>query len=274
MITKLQKFIDKITRRLEETKMPLYAAQSAFYVIFSVLPFVLLLSVILRFLFPYQVETLIYNLIDALPMENDSLPMDYIESFFNNNIPLLSITVLMVLWPASRGVGAISGGLRVIYGTEKPTSFIKLHGRNILYTIAFLSILTVTLALLVFGNTLLSLLVYQYSALAIFFNFIINARWLLLIVLLPLFFSLMYKYIGNSKMRFRDHLPGALFAGLGWQLFSFGYSLYIRHFGGNSNVYGSVGVIILFMVWVHACIQILFWGAEINVQLRQPRLKG
>jgi len=74
----------------------------------------------------------------------------------------------------------------------------------------------------------------------------------------------LYKYIPNRKGSLIREFPGALFAGVGWQLFSFLYSLYINHSSGFMNMYGSLATIVFAMLWLYFCISIVFYGAELN----------
>ena len=63
---------------------------------------------------------------------------------------------------------------------------------------------------------------------------------------------------------FRHSLPGAVFAALGWMIFTRLYSVYVEHFAGLSNVYGSVYAVALSMLWLYCCISIVFYGGTLN----------
>lgn len=65
-------------------------------------------------------------------------------------------------------------------------------------------------------------------------------------------------------MKLSSHLPGAVFSSLGWILFSYFYSLYIKWFPRSSYVYGSLAAVVFFLLWLYFCMSILLWGAEIN----------
>ena len=74
-----------------------------------------------------------------------------------------------------------------------------------------------------------------------------------------------YKLVPNKKLKMVDHIPGALFAALGWEVFSYAYSIYIDYFADASYLYGSLTSIILMLLWIYICMYILFLGAEINI---------
>jgi len=271
---KIKAISDKINIRLKETQLALYSAKSAYYVIFSAVPFMVLLVILLRVIFHEQVEYLIYTLLNAIPLEiTGNLPDEFIDSVLGPRAGLIPITVILILWPASRGVGAITAGLRSIYGRKQEKNALKRHATSLFHTVIFLVVLILTMSLLVFGNVIRDMLTSELSWIADVVGFIIGIRGIVAVVFLPPFFTLVYRYIGHGKMRLRDHLPGAMFAALGWQVYSFGFAFYLRHFSNAGNIYGSMGAIIMFMIWVHSCITILFVGAEINVQLNIKELQ-
>ena len=73
-------------------------------------------------------------------------------------------------------------------------------------------------------------------------------------------------------MKIKNHIPGALIAAIGWYIVSRFFSIYVYIFTGFTNMYGSLSTIILIMMWLYACITLIFWGAEINSYLN-ARLK-
>ena len=66
------------------------------------------------------------------------------------------------------------------------------------------------------------------------------------------------------KSGFLPHFPGAVFASVGWTMFSYGYSLYITNFPSASYIYGSLAAVCLIMLWLYFCMIILLLGAEVN----------
>ena len=62
-------------------------------------------------------------------------------------------------------------------------------------------------------------------------------------------------------------MPGALFTGAGWILFSYIFSVYINNFSNYSRIYGSLTAIVLLMLWLYSCMTILLYGAEVNMEI-------
>lgn len=92
-------------------------------------------------------------------------------------------------------------------------------------------------------------------------------RWVFQFTLLVLFFSLLYAFVPQKKTSLLRQLPGAVVAAAGWLGFSALYSLYITYFGNYSYLYGSFAIIVLLVLWLYFCINILFFGAELNAAL-------
>ena len=126
------------------------------------------------------------------------------------------------------------------------------------YTFLFLVVLLLTLLLNIFGNTLL-----QLFPVGFLFR-IIDLRSILLLLVQTALFTAVFMVLPNQKNKFRHSLPGAVFASLGWLIFTKLYSVYVEHFAGLSNVYGSVYAVALSMLWLYFCISILFYGGALN----------
>ena len=76
-------------------------------------------------------------------------------------------------------------------------------------------------------------------------------------------FMLLYAFIPNIKLKVRDQFPGALFSAVSWNLFSWGFSIYVGTFNGLS-IYGSLSAIVVIMLWLYFCMYLLLIGAHIN----------
>ena len=87
-----------------------------------------------------------------------------------------------------------------------------------------------------------------------------------MIVLLDLFVMLafMYYFVPNRKMKWRNVLPGTVFSVVGWIILTLGFSFYINHFGRYSLIYGSLGAIIVLMLWLYLVGILLVLGGELN----------
>ena len=154
-----------------------------------------------------------------------------------------------------------------MYQLEENRNFLLLRVYGVLHSIVFAVLLTVTLGFMVFGNR-----IYE----AFFKNLemvekIIHFRLLICIPVLILIFWLIYSFIPNKKQRFRNQIPGAVFATIAWIVFSYGFSIYVDKYNNYASFYGTMTTIALTMVWLYACMYMLLLGGFINYILEYKR---
>ena len=93
---------------------------------------------------------------------------------------------------------------------------------------------------------------------------IINVRAVISFLVLFLFFWLLYVILPNRKATFTHQIPGALVASAGWLIFSYIYSFYVNNINNYSKFYGPMTTMALLMLWLYACMYILFLGGMLN----------
>lgn len=134
----------------------------------------------------------------------------------------------------------------------------------IIYTMVFVLAIVITLVLLVFGTSLQELIVKYVPIMVHVANIIIRLRSLIMLGILILFFTVLFKMLPNRKATLRSQVPGAVVCALAWYVFSFGLSIYVQYFNGFS-MYGSLTTIVLIMLWLYFCMYIMMACAEFNV---------
>ena len=89
-------------------------------------------------------------------------------------------------------------------------------------------------------------------------------RYCIPAVLMFVTFSLIYKYVPNKKLKYKNIRVGALFATIGWIITSLLFSLYVNNFGNYEKVYGSLGGMIALISWLYISTIIIMIGGELN----------
>lgn len=257
-------FINCLSKRLSEDSVYSVSGHSALFLIISFFPFVMLLLAAVKYM-PFSEEQVI-ELFDAISMGsiNETI-RNIIKDIYNRSGSFaLSVTAITLIWSASTSVYSITLGLNKVYNIKETRNYFLLRLYSIIYTIIFISSLFITLILMVFGKSIINYLEIYFP---IFnkFNFLLNfGRFIVAIFAIILIFDLLYTIIPNRKSNLILELPGAIFASIGWYIFSYFYSLYIQYFSNMSYVYGSLTAIVLLMIWLYFCMYIFFMGAEIN----------
>lgn len=164
-------------------------------------------------------------------------------------------------------------GLNAVYGTREDRGYFRTRLISTVYTFVFLLVLLVTLVLHVFGSIFLRWLRYSDSGLFRLLAGVVDIRFVLLLILQTLIFTLMFMVLPNRRNRFWESVPGAVLASLGWLVFSDGYSVYVEHFSGFANLYGSVYAVALAMLWIYCCVSIVFYGGGLNRYLMERKQK-
>ena len=258
-------------KKLREDAISAFAAQTAFFIILSFLPFLIFLLTLLRFL-PLDSERFLSALYGVFPPAVHAFVGQlFAEALQKTSGALLSVSVLTTLWASSRGVLVVVQGMNAVYVKEETRNYFVLRILAVGYTLLFSAVLLSSLLLLVFGNRILVQLQNSVPVLKQMAGVLICLRTVFSFLVLVLFFWALYLFVPNRKSGKRTaEIPGAVVAAAGWLFFSWMYSFYIDRLSAFSAMYGSLTAIVLCMFWLYACMYLLFIGAELNVLLADP----
>lgn len=178
---------------------------------------------------------------------------------------LLSFGFFLAIWFSSNGMLSMMAGLEKDYHLtfKRRTGFEKrLISIQLTFFLAFILVAAVVFVIL--GNTLLKFLFNYIDADWITRMFLFGFRWIAVLMLLYAGFSTIYRY--GTPLHRKTHFfsPGALLATLLSILVSWGFSFYVDNFGSYNKLYGSIGAIIVLMVWLQLNCIILLIGFELN----------
>lgn len=268
MILTIIQYIRYFLNKLRDHAVSAYAAQSAFFIILSFFPFVMLLLTLIRYL-PVTEDMLISLAAQTLPSHIGDYVISLInEIYAQSPAAIISVTIIAAVWSASKGVMAVIRGFNSIYGIYETRGYFYLRLISSFYTVIFAVSIVGSLVLLVFGNKILLTLTGFFPLLSAHPPLLISSRVLIFLVFLFLFFLAVYIFVPNRKSTIAAEAPGAFLAAVGWAGFSSLYSFYIDNFA-NFNTYGSLTTIIFLMLWLYFCMYILFIGSEINVFIQE-----
>lgn len=249
-------------RHVSALRIPVFAAHTAYFIILSVFPMLVLLLGLLRYT-GLAIDTLTDLLQGVIPEALlPSAKRLILSTYQNTSGTVISVSAVAALWSASRGIHGLMTGLNTIYGTRENRSWLRTRLVSVLYTLLFLLVLLMTLIFSVFGTTL----VRQLPGLD-FLRQIVGLRFLVLLLVQTALFCAIFKGLPNKRTRLADTFPGAVFASLGWLLFSDLFSVYVKNVSNYADVYGSVYAVALTMLWLYICLSIVFYGGALNVYL-------
>lgn len=250
-------------RRFNEDHVGAYAAQSAYFILLSFIPFVLLLVTLVQYT-PLTQEIVTTALVRIVPEEFSSFVEGVVREIFGKSPAYVPLSAVIALWSAGKGVNALTNGLNCVYRVEETRGYLINRLRSTVYTLIFVVAVVLTLILLVFGNQIQAGIATRFPMIAKVTSFIIGMRTFITLVFLGLVFLLIYKFVPNRRASFKSQIPGAMVSAVAWSLFSLAFSVYIDFTPGSINMYGSLTTLVLIMLWLYFCMWILLIGAEIN----------
>jgi len=253
-----------------------YAASIAYYSLLSLFPFFLLmlavlasaaadegdrqavLSFVLRY-FPTQFEFVTTQL----------------DAFRRTPVQIGLASGLALLWAALGVFGAISTAVNHAWGVEKQRTYLKHKVFSFFMLLSAAGVLMLALLLVsaiqVVEASWFARVLSGYPALQLLRSFVVRySATLLLIVVL----GLIYYFVPNAKVRFRDVWVGAIVTGLLWRLALWGFGWYVRDMRRFTIVHGSIGTVIVFLLWVYVSAVIFLYGVEFTAaygRLRRHR---
>lgn len=180
----------------------------------------------------------------------------------------LSFGLLAALWAASNGMGAITEALNVAYDIKESRSWWKNRLQSIGLTVA-LSVLIITALLLVlYGGRIVDALAANFDFGSAFVTTWKVAQWPIVFAFMLLAFALIYYFAPDlRKQKWVWVTPGAVLGVLLWLLASFGLRTYLHFFDSYSATYGSLGAVIILMMWLYLTGVAVLVGGELNAEL-------
>lgn len=269
-------FFKDLRHEIDEDDIFNGAATLAYYWMLAIFPAMIFLLSLLPYLPVANLHGAIMDFMaEALPQESASMFSGVIsEVTMDRKAGLLSFGVLATIWAASNGMYAIMRQLNKTYDVHEARSFIKGRSLAVLMTLVFGLIIIGAFSLIVFGGYLQSFLVGIFgfeSAWLLFFRLF---RWAVIIGLLLLGFASIYYYGPNVEQKFRFITPGSALGVLLLIIASLGFQVYVNNFADYAATYGSIGAVIILMLWLYIAGVVILLGSEVNALIEHYSKEG
>lgn len=262
------KIIQRISTNMGNDHISEFSAQCSYYTILSFIPFVIVLITLIQYTNIDQ-KTLFDVISKIIPSSMNEFVIGIVREVYSKSIGTISISIIFTLWSAGKGLFALTKGLHSVYNTDEDSekSVIYLRIVSLVETIIFIVLIMIGLVLLVFGNSLKSIVQQHFGGLENFnmFSQIITEIGFVFITFI--IFLFLYKFMPKHKVTFKSQIPGAIFGAIALNVISFIFSKYLDIFKGFSITYGSLTTLMLIMMWTYSCFYSLFLGSEINKEI-------
>ncbi|MGM7703348.1 YihY/virulence factor BrkB family protein [Pseudalkalibacillus sp. Hm43] len=257
-------FWKELIERIKEDEVTDLSAQLAYYFLLSLFPFLIVAITIVTAIID---ESQLYTMLDRYaPQEIMNVIQENTDVIGSQGGAILSLGIIGTLWTASNGMNAVIRALNKAYDVDESRNFIVARAVAILLTLGMLLIIFVAMALPVFGELIGNLF---------FYIGIPNAeetwgilRWVLSTVIIAIVITIIYMVAPNKKLILRNVWVGAVVATIGWQLVSLAFSFYVNNMNDYSATYGSLGGVIVLMLWFYVSGLMLIIGGEVNATFK------
>lgn len=268
--TAIRKF-KSFSKTFKTARVSTYASSAAFYIFLSIIPIIVLLFTIIPYT-PLTQDGVLNVLLTILPASLNDFTTGIVAEVYDKNIAILSVSAVVLLWSASKGMQAITLGLNSINGVKETRNFVLLRLEACLYTVILLVLMILSLGLFVFGSFIIDHLVLWMHVDKIY-QILVDWRFLVEWFFYAIPIAFLYAWVPNKRTKPHTQWRGAAFTGVTWTLFSYAFSLYLDLFPAFS-IYGSLTTVIITMFWLFVAMNLLFLGALINVFFRESDEKA
>lgn len=255
--------------------MTTYASALAYRAIFSLFPFLLFLISLLGLLDLQEFFTWLREQVSlVLPPDALNLVNPVIDEMQEKKGGFLSFGILVALWSASIGVRSLMNAMNKAYDVEEGRPTWKLMLLSVVYTIGLALILLATAALMIVGPQVIAWLADQVGLKDIVVTLWTWLRWPVVVVLMMLVVAVLYYVTPDVEQEFRFITPGSILAVIVWIAASIAFGLYVQNFGNYDATYGSIGAVIVLLLYFYISAAVLLFGAEMNAVIEHASEEG
>lgn len=258
--------IKRAVSEFVDDRCPQMASSISYWVFFSIFPLAIFLVTVLgQFLRDEDLKNrVVDSLLDVLPVApvEGRQQIESVLEGVSTDISLLGFfSILGLIWSASAMMTAIRISVNVAWdhGYKRPPIRGKLMDIGMVFALGLLVGVSIAATTIVrFGENLADSLPYlpvgwAWPVASIMSPFLISF----------LIFTLIYRFVPAIPVRFSQIWPGVLFAAIAFEVAKHGFAFYVANFGNYNAIYGSIGAIIVFLVFVYLTANILLFGAEL-----------
>ncbi len=264
----------RLWRQIWEDEVLGRCAELAYFFLFSIFPLLLFLTTLLGYLAQASAE-LRFNLFQYLARVSPSAD---VTALLNNTLTEITVartgaklylSLFAAVWVASNGMLAVSRTLNTACGFKETRPWWKRRIMAIVLTVTVAILIICALVLFFYGGAIGKAIAESLgigTAFAVTWGIV---QWLLVLVFVVIGFEMVYNYapnLGDSPNR-QWGTPGAVTGVALWLLASLGLRFYLSYFHAYTTAYGSLGALILLMVWFYLSAFALLMGGEVNSEI-------
>ena len=268
--------LKRLVKRINQDRIFGRAAQLSYYFLLALFPLLLVLINVLGYMAQEGTlfrEKLLLYLAAIMPRSAIALVRTTIDEISNaSGSGKVSFGLLAALWAASNGMGAISSTLNISYNVKERRAWWKVRLICVCLTVALAILILAALAIVLYGGTIGEALAARYGFGDFFTTVWTIVQWPIALVFVLTTFDLIYNFAPDLSPGARSWITPGAFVGVGlWLLVSFAFRAYLSFFDSYSVTYGSLGAVIVLMLWFYLTGVAILIGGEVNSELSDKR---
>jgi membrane protein len=269
-------FFKRLYKRWSDNAITDRAAQLAYYFLFALFPFLSFLVTLAAYL-PVQgaVQDMMQRMGELMPDQAMAIVQDQLGRLVNVQRPrLLTVSLVLAVWSASRGVDAIRTALNLAYDVKESRAWWKAQGMAIAITVVGAVLVLVSLTLIALGGKGGEWVAGQLGIQHFYTVIWAWLRWPITMLLIMFVAAVLYYFLPDVEQEWRFITPGSVVGTALWLLATWGFTQYAEHFGKYDVTYGSIGGIIVLLTWLYLTGLIFVVGGEVNAILEHAAHEG
>ncbi|MGY4492758.1 YihY/virulence factor BrkB family protein [Pseudomonas sp. TE3610] len=271
----LHTVLARTVKEFIDDEMSTYASALAYQMLFSLFPFILFLIALIGFLhLPDFFSWLRLQAELVLPPQALDSVNPVIDQLQQSKGGLLSFGIVIALWTASAGVRLMMSAMNAAYDVVEERPAWKRIPLSIFYTVGIAGMLLAAAALMVLGPQVMGWLAGQIGLEDFIVTLWTVARWPVIVILMMIAVALIYYVMPDVKQKFRFITPGSVLAVVVWIIASLGFAFYVKTFANYNAMYGSIGAIIVLLLYFYISSAVLLLGAEMNAVIEHMSVEG
>ncbi|RJQ69416.1 MAG: YihY/virulence factor BrkB family protein [Desulfobacteraceae bacterium] len=265
----------RVKQEQSRDNLSIVAAGVAFYFILAMPPAIAsAVSIYGLIADPQQVSQQLNALSGIIPAEAAAVIKGQLNRLVQQSSEALGLGMLLglllALWSANKGTKALITSLNIVYEEEEKRGFIRLNLWSLMLTVLGIVAVLVALSLLV----ALPALIGKIGLSAFLKGLLVYARWPLLALLLVIGLAFIYRLAPDrDQPQWRWVSWGSVLATVLWIIGSVLFSYYVSNFGDYNKTYGSMGAVIILMLWFFLSSYVILLGGEINAEMEHQTSK-
>ena len=247
------------------------AAQLAYYLILALFPFILVLvSLLGTFGSPESASKVLAYFQRVMPEQAYEIIEDFTANIISGQAEapgLFTFGILFTIWASSGAFAALINALNRAYDVQETRPFWKVRGIAILMTLGLSVLILIGVLLLVLGPQIGTAIANVFGLEETFLLVWDIARWPAALFFMMFTVALLYYFAPDVDQPFRWITPGGLIGVLLWVLASVGFNFYVSNFGSYNKTYGSIGAVIVLLLYLYISSLTILFGATLNATL-------